>query len=591
VLPRITIADLRPSTPAGLPAKGTVGEAIPVSATIFRDGHDLLTARARWRSGGSGGGSRVTWETAALTPVGNDGWTGSFAPSEVGPHELTIEAWTDRYGTWAHDVRIKHEAGDDIELELEEGARILETLEPRAPAGAQAVIRSAIEGLRRTACAVDVRLEAGLDPPVLDAAAGIPTEDLTTTPTLPLWVDRPRAGFGAWYELFPRSEGGFAGAAKRLPAVADMGFDIVYLAPIHPIGTTARKGDYALQCSPDHPWVREHPEWFHRRPDGSIRYAENPPKKYQDIYPLNFWPADDADRDALWTACRDVLRHWIDEGIRCFRVDNPHTKPVAFWAWLLPDLQREHPDLIFLAEAFTRPKVMARLAEVGFTQSYTYFTWRTEPWELRQYVEELAFGPTADYMRPSFWPNTPDILAGPLRDGPAAAFRLRFVLAATLVPTYGMYSGYELYENQPASETNEEYFASEKYEIKRRDWARADSMAPFIAQVNEIRRRHPGFRSLRDIRFHHSSNERFLAYSRGNLGEGPPVLIVVNSDPQHAQETTLGLDLDAMGLPHGRTLHATDELTGTTYDWSTPDPYIRLDPAAGQVAHILSLRA
>ena len=367
-----------------------------------------------------------------------------------------------------------------------------------------------------------------------------------------------------------------------------MGFDVVYLPPIHPIGVTDRKGpnntldpgpddpgspwaigsaegghtaiapelgtlddfrrfvseardvglevalDYALQCSPDHPWVSEHPEWFHHRPDGTIRYAENPPKKYQDIYPINFWPERDADRAALWKACRDVLRYWIDQGVRVFRVDNPHTKPMAFWAWLIERIQRDHPDVIFLSEAFTRPKVMAKLAEVGFTQSYTYFTWRTAAWELREYVDEVAHGPTADYMRPNFWPNTPDILSGPLRDGPPAAFLLRFVLAATLVPSYGIYSGYELFENEPASDANEEYLHSEKYQLRARDWGGADSMAPFIATVNGIRRRHPAFRSLRNVRFHGSSNEQFLVWTRGHVRDGDLVLVVVNLDPHNA---------------------------------------------------------
>jgi starch synthase (maltosyl-transferring) len=430
---------------------------------------------------------------------------------------------------------------------------------------------------------------------------------------------------------------------KRLRAVADMGFDIVYLPPIHPIGVTERKGpnntlgagpddpgspwaigsaegghtaiapelgsiedfrrfygeardlglevalDYALQCSPDHPWVHEHPEWFWRRPDGSIRYAENPPKKYQDIYPINFWPERDADREALWAACQDVLDYWIEQGIRIFRVDNPHTKPMAFWAWLIERVQRDHPDVVLLSEAFTRPKVMAKLAEVGFTQSYTYFTWRNEPWELRDYVNELAYGPTADYMRPNFWPNTPDILAGPLRHGPPAAFRIRFVLAATLVPSYGIYSGYELYENEPASDTNEEYLHSEKYEIRRRDWARPDSLAPFIATVNDIRRRHPALQWLKNVRFHGSSNDRFLVWSRGHRDGGDLVLVVVNLDPHAAQETSLALDLGAVGLPGQGPYTAMDELTGDVFVWEGPNPYVRLDPWQGQVAHVLAL--
>jgi len=640
VLGRITIDAVRPATPSGeFPAKAVVDEQIAVSADIFRDGHDLLRARVRWRCPGRG-----KWRTAPMRDVGNDRWEGSVTPADVGRHDVVIEAWRDRFATWRHDVEIKAAAGDDVEIELEEGARILEALAAGVGARQRRRVLDAVAGLRRTSCSLHVRLNAGLDDRVAGLVAEVPDADVTER-HMPLWVDRPRALYGAWYELFPRSEGGLAGATKRLRAVADMGFDVVYLPPIHPVGVTERKGpdntlgagpddpgspwaigshegghtaiapelgtlddfqafcaeaadvglevalDYALQCSPDHPWVHDHPEWFWRRPDGSVRYAENPPKKYQDIYPINFWPEREFDRKALWAACRDVLRYWIDHGIRIFRVDNPHTKPMAFWAWLIEGIQRDHPDVIFLSEAFTRPKVMAKLAEVGFTQSYTYFTWRNEAWELRDYVNELAYGPAADYMRPSFWTNTPDILSGPLRHGPPAAFRLRFVLAATLVPSYGMYSGYELYENEPAGDANEEYLHSEKYEIRRRDWGRDDSLAPFITRVNDIRRRHPAFRWLKNVRFHGTSNDRFLVWSKGRLDDGDLALVVVNLDPHGAQESILDLDLGAMGLPWQGPYSATDELTGETYTWDGPGPYVRLDPWQGRVAHILSLRA
>jgi starch synthase (maltosyl-transferring) len=422
-----------------------------------------------------------------------------------------------------------------------------------------------------------------------------------------------------------------------------MGFDVVYLPPIHPIGTTSRKGadntlearpgdpgspwaiggpegghtavapelgtvadlqklmaragelgieialDYALQCSPDHPWVSEHPEWFHHRPDGSIAYAENPPKKYQDIYPINFWPSSEADRWALWEACRGIVEHWIEVGIRIFRVDNPHTKPMALWEWLIPTVKSGHPDVIFLAEAFTRPKVMAKLAEVGFSQSYTYFTWRNEAWEITEYLQELTAGPVADYMRPSFWPNTPDILAGPLRRGPPSAFKLRLVLAATMVPSYGIYSGYELFESEPASDANEEYSHSEKYEIKQRDWSRPDSLAPWIGLVNSIRRRHPAFWRLRNLTFHHSSNTRILAYSKHTEDRSDVVLTVVNLDPLATHEATLGLDMGALGLAQDALFEVVDELTGKVFGWSGPNPYVRLDPSQ-EPAHVLHLR-
>jgi starch synthase (maltosyl-transferring) len=352
-----------------------------------------------------------------------------------------------------------------------------------------------------------------------------------------------------------------------------------------------------LQCSPDHPWVREHPEWFHHRPDGSIAYAENPPKKYQDIYPINFWPDSEADRVALWTACRDILEFWIARGVHIFRVDNPHTKPVAFWEWLIPQVQAAHPEIIFLAEAFTRPAVMAKLAEVGFSQSYTYFTWRTEqhgPDGLWAYMEELAQGPKADFMRPNFWPNTPDILAGPLRNGPPAAFALRFVLAATLSPSYGIYSGYELYENAPASPDNEEYLYSEKYELRVREFSRPGSLSPLIAQVNDIRRRHRAFANLRGVQFHPSENPAVVAYSRTSDDGADTLLVVVNLDPERVAESIVHLDArafegttlasPALG-PEG--LSAFDELSGERYHLGAQF-YVRLEPP-GRVAHVFDL--
>src|SRR4051812_2894558 len=528
--------------------------------------------------------------TVPLAPVINDRWQAVIEPTTLGRHEFVVEGWTDRYATWRHKVEVKHAAGQDVALEMEEGAQLF---------ASRAGLESLVATMRDTSMTVDQRLAAALTADVEAAMAGPDgATDLTPSETMVLWVDRERALVSSWYELFPRSEGGFTGTLERLPAVADMGFDVVYFPPIHPIGSTFRKGrnntldpgpddpgspwaiggeagghtaiepslgtvddfkavvdrahelgmeialDYALQCSPDHPWVREHPEWFHHRPDGTIAYAENPPKKYQDIYPINFWPESDDDRKALWDACKEILDHWIGQGVRIFRVDNPHTKPVAFWEWLIPAVQAEHPEVLFLAEAFTRPKMMAKLAEVGFSQGYSYFTWRTvqhgELVGLRDYLELLAEGPTADYMRPSFWPNTPDILSGPLRNGSPAAFRMRLVLAATMTPSYGIYSGYELCENQPMSELNEEYFQSEKYEVKRRDWDAADSIVPFVARVNDIRRRHPALHRLRTIRFHESPNDSIICYSKVSEDGDDVVLTVCNLDPWNPQDTTLG---------------------------------------------------
>ncbi|HEX6597093.1 MAG TPA: maltotransferase domain-containing protein, partial [Acidimicrobiales bacterium] len=439
---RLVIDDVRPRTLTGaFPAKAVIGEGVALSADIFRDGHDILAARCRWRPLGE-----RKWRDAAMTHTGNDRWEAVIEPSHLGMHEFLVEAWTDRVATWQHDVEIKHGAGQDIGLELEEGRLLLAERAKHVPAADRKVLKASAATVGDASLAVEDRMAAGLDP-VIAATLALTPDPLDATSSEPqrLWVDRERALVGAWYELFPRSEGGFrATAVNRLPAVADMGFDIVYLPPIHPIGRSHRKGrnntltpgpddpgspwaigaaegghravepslgtvedfdffveaarglgmevalDYALQCSPDHPWVSEHPEWFHQRPDGSIRYAENPPKKYQDIYPINFWPEGEGQREALWDACKEILDHWIGHGVRVFRVDNPHTKPMAFWAWLIPAVQADHPDVIFLSEAFTRPKVMAKLAEVGFSQSYTYFTWRTHKQELQEYLEELA---------------------------------------------------------------------------------------------------------------------------------------------------------------------------------------------------------
>jgi len=639
VADRIVIEGVRPATPSGYPAKAVVGRPVRISADVFRDGHDILAARVRWRSNG---GARK-WQAVLMVPLGNDRYEAVIQPTTLGAHEFVVEGWTDRLATWRHDVTVKFQAGQPVDLELEEGARLLEGTLPRVDKADRERVRAAVRFLRDEAAPVEGRLAGACDAGLAALLAEIPDPaDLSRSKPHPLWVDRERALVGAWYELFPRSYGGLQGAAERLPAVANMGFDVVYLPPVHPIGTSFRKGknntltagpddpgspwaiggpegghttlhpelgtfadfdafvtaarslgmevalDYALQCSPEHPWLTEHPEWFHHRPDGTIKYAENPPKKYQDIYPLNMWPENDADRAALWQACKEILDFWITHGIRIFRVDNPHTKPFAYWEWAIAEVQRDHPDVIFLAEAFTRPKVMARLAEVGFSQSYTYFTWRHTKPEFIDYLTELAHGPKADYMRPNFWPNTPDILSGPLRRGGPGAFKLRLVLAATMTPSYGIYSGYELYENEPASEQNEEYLNSEKYEIKQRDFDRPDSLAPFIAQLNGIRRRHPAFAELTNIYFEHSNNPWILAWSKTSEVDDDVMLVVVNLDAIHVHDDVLGLDLPRLGLPVDQPYEAHDELTGVTYVWTGPNPYVRLSP--DQPAHVLHLR-
>jgi starch synthase (maltosyl-transferring) len=639
VLGPIVIDDVRPRTPTGrFPAKAAEGELVEVSADIFKDGHDVLAARVRTC------GPDGAWREWPMTHAGNDRWAGTARLTGNGMHDLVIDAWVDRYATWRHGVQAKAGAGQDVGVEIEEGVRLLRELAPQVPEVRRPMVETAAEQLANEVCSLDVRLNAGLDDAVAAAVQGVPLPaDVDSSEPVPLWVDRQRALFSSWYELFPRSEGGFAGATKRLPAIAEMGFDVVYLPPIHPIGRQFRKGrnntltptpddvgspwaiggeegghtaihpdlgslddframvdearalgmeialDYALQCSPDHPWVKEHPEWFHHRPDGTIKYAENPPKKYQDIYPINFWPEKDADREALWQACKAIFDHWIAQGVRIFRVDNPHTKPTAFWAWVIPAIQEQHPDVLFLAEAFTRPKVMAKLAEVGFSQSYTYFTWRTTKHELVEYGCEISESPLADFMRPNFWPNTPDILSGPLRGGNRAAFQLRAVLAATLVPSWGMYSGYELCENEPQSEANEEYARSEKYELKDRDWDDPASLAPFIARLNGIRRAHPALQRLRGLRFHHAGNDSLLVYSRTSDDLSDVVLVVVNLDSERWNEDTLWIDLGALGLPWDQPFEAVDELNDRTFTWQGSNPYVRLDPEDA-VAHVLHLR-
>ncbi|HKY15677.1 MAG TPA: maltotransferase domain-containing protein, partial [Microthrixaceae bacterium] len=455
---RILIRWHQPPPVDDLPAKCIAGRPFHVAATIFRDGHGVLRSRVRWRAAGGQARSEVEWSEAPMVPGFDDLFRASFVPTTLGLHEYVVEAWTSQFETWRRDIRLRASVGEDVEAELLEGAAILDRLAPAVPRKFRRRVRDAVTTLRSTTCSSNVRMSAGLDDAVAEAVATVidPT-DHTSTGFRTVRVERERAAVGAWYEFFPRSVGGFAGGAvDRLDAIADMGFDVVYLPPIHPIGVTNRKGrnnslgagpgdpgspwaigaaegghtamhpelgtfddfdafvaradelglevalDYALQCSPDHPWITEHPEWFHHLPDGSIRYAENPPKRYQDIHPINFWPEEEP-RLALWNACHEILEFWIGHGVRIFRVDNPHTKPIAFWAWLLPEVWADHPDVVFLAEAFTHPAMMHELAAIGFSQSYTYFTWRTGKQELAEYALEVARGPASDYMRPNFW--------------------------------------------------------------------------------------------------------------------------------------------------------------------------------------------
>jgi starch synthase (maltosyl-transferring) len=648
---RIPVLDVHPVVDCGRrPAKAVVGESFQVTATVFREGHDAVAANVVLRDAAGRSGP---WTPMRELEPGTDRWGARVTPTAEGRWTFTVEAWSDPVATWRHAAGIKIPAGIDTELVLTEGALLYE----RAAAGVpkndgRAVVLAAADALRDAGRPPSARHAAALVPEVVTVLDRHPLRELVSASRpMPLQVERERALFGSWYEFFPRSEGAvvkegepprpgtFRTAAERLPAIAAMGFDVVYLPPIHPIGTAFRKGrnnslspgphdvgspwaigspdgghdavhpdlgtladfdhfvararelrlevalDFALQCSPDHPWVTQHPRWFAHRADGSIAYAENPPKKYQDIYPIAF----DEDFAGIVRETLRVLRHWMDHGVRIFRVDNPHTKPVVFWEKVIGDINRTDPDVIFLAEAFTRPAMMSTLGKIGFQQSYTYFTWRNGKDELTEYMRGLS-GESAAWMRPNFFVNTPDILHAYLQNGGRPAFETRAVLAATLSPSWGVYAGFELCEATPARPGSEEYLDSEKYELRPRDWAAAEaagrSLAPLISTLNRLRRRHPALQQLRDITFHHVDNDALMAYSKRRGGD--VVLVVVNLDPFHTQEATVSLNMPELGLSWHESLPVRDELTGETYHWGR-DNYVRLEPGRAP-AHILSLR-
>jgi starch synthase (maltosyl-transferring) len=665
VIGRIPILDLQPSVDCGRrPARAVTGETFPVSATVFREGHEMLGAAVVLREPGGG----------CLPPVpmhelseGSDRYGAEVTVTSPGLWHFHVEAWGDPVGRWLHDAAIKIPLGQDTELVLADGAALLRRAagQVRGRGAAAVAARTALTGLAArladTAAGPLDRLAAAASPRAAGILAAHPLRELLSqSAPLPVMVHRQRALYGSWYELFPRSEGAvvapngrplrsgtLAAAAGRLDAIARMGFDVVYLPPVHPIGTTARKGannsltaapgdpgspwaigspdgghdaihpdlgtiddfdkfvgragelglevalDLALQASPDHPWVREHPQWFTTRSDGSIAYAENPPKKYQDIYPLNF----DNDPEGIHAAVLAVLRHWMGHGVRIFRVDNPHTKPLPFWERLLAEVAGTDPDVIFLAEAFTRPAMMHALAMIGFHQSYTYFTWRNSAEEITGYLRELS-GDAAAYMRPNFFVNTPDILSEYLQHGGPGAFGVRAVLAAMLAPSWGMYSGYELCENVAVIPGSEEYLDSEKYQYRPRDWEHAAAagtgIAALVTRLNLIRKAHPALHWLRNLRFHYSDQPEIVCFSKVARGgdeaaAADAVLVVVNLDPHHAREATVWLDLAALGLAAGAEFVVTDELSGASYRWGQAN-YVRLDPAVAP-AHIFTLPA
>ena len=649
---RLPILDLFPTNDLG-PVKAVPGERFPVSATVIREGHDSLSAGVALYSPE---GRRHALVRMHERHPGTDRFEAEISLPAEGQWSFAVESWHDPFLTWRHTAEIKVPLGQDTELVLEEGARLLARAARRVPR--DPVLKRAARALRDTDRTPEERLAAGLDGDVVAAMEHSPLRELLTrSRKVRVAVHRERALFGSWYEFFPRSEGAqvdtvpgqelsgtFATAAKRLPAVADMGFDVVYLPPIHPVGVSNRKGpdngltagpgdpgsvwaigseegghdavhpdlgtladfdafvaeagehgleialDLALQCSPDHPWVTEHPEWFVQRADGSIAYAENPPKKYQDIYPLCF----DRDFEGLYTEILRVVRHWMSHGVRIFRVDNPHTKPVAFWERLLADVAATDPDVLFLAEAFTRPAMMRTLGKVGFHQSYTYFTWRNSKDELTDHLTELS-QESAHHLRPNLFTNTPDILHAYLQHGGRPAFEARAVIAALASPTWGVYSGFELCENTPVRPGSEEYLDSEKYQYRPRDWAAAEAsgetITPLLTTLNRLRREHPALRELRNLRFHHVDRPELICFSKHRPGHGPGdpddvVIAVVNLDPHHAREATVHLDLPSIGREWEEEIRVTDELTGRTYMWRAHN-YVRLDPATGP-AHVFT---
>jgi starch synthase (maltosyl-transferring) len=592
--PRIQILEVRPQVDCGrYPVKRVIGDRVEVAARIFRDGHDVLGAAVRYRPPGT-----TRWQEAPLKQLPNDHWSGSFAVDRPGSWSFRIEAWADRIATYQDEIRRKVEAGqDDLTSELAEGAALLG--------------------------------RASLT--VKDALAA-PAGDRSGTASSEVYgvnVDRELARFGAWYELFPRSWGGFEGVRKLLPRFAELGFDVIYLPPIHPIGTTNRKGrnnalaagpndpgspwaigglegghdaihselgtlaqfkrlvtdaraqgieiaiDFAIQTSPDHPWLKEHPEWFNRRPDGTLKYAENPPKRYQDIYNVNF---ESEDWKGLWQALLDVVLGWVERGVTVFRVDNPHTKPVPFWEWLIGEVRREHPDVIFLAEAFTRPAMMTTLAKAGFAQSYSYFAWKNTRWELLEFMGQLLGW--SEIYRPNVFPNTPDILHEYLQEGGPPAFEARLVLAATLSPTYGIYSGFESFENVPVREGSEEYLDSEKYEAKKR--ALDGPLLPLVATLNRVRRENIALQRLDNITFLETENEQLFGYLKRT--DDNDVIVVVNLDPAATQR---GVCILPAGTGLAPAYRVRDLLADKEWTWHIGRNFVELAPGKSHVLKVV----
>ena len=639
---RVVIENLKPEVDCGrFAAKRTVGEPMTVEADIFADGHDALSARLIYRKAGVS-----HWTEILMQPLPNDRWRGTFEVTEIGDYFYTVQAWVDRYRSWRQALAKKVDAAQDVALDLTAGAMLVEAAAEQATGQDHKSLQRFAASLRENE---STAIPSGLDDELATLMERYPDRSGTVTyeKELRLNVERAKARFSTWYELFPRScaatpgqHGSFRDCQERLPYVAAMGFDVLYLPPIHPIGESYRKGknntltasaddvgspwaignkegghkaihrqlgtlndfkdlitaakkfdieialDIAFQCTPDHPYVAEHPEWFRKRPDGSIQYAENPPKKYQDIYPLDF----ESERwEELWNELKSVILFWCEQGVRIFRVDNPHTKAFPFWEWVIGEVKKHHPDALFLAEAFTRPKVMYRLAKLGFSQSYTYFAWRNTKTELTQYFTELTQTEVGDFFRANLWPATPDILTEYLQFGGRPAFMARLVLAATLGASYGIYGpAFELCENTPREPGSEEYFNSEKYEIKHWDLEKPDSLRELIARVNRIRRDNPALQSDRSLRFYPVDNPEIVCFGKRTEDLSNVIVVAVNLDPHHSQSGWLELPSEELGLDPQQTFQMHDLLTNARYLWQGQRNYVRLDPDSvpAQIFHV-----
>ncbi len=667
---RVVVEGIKPVVDGGrYPACRIVGDVVTVTAAIFGDGHDHLAAQLLYKQKGE-----RRWRSVAMTEVGNDVWTADFTVDKLGMWVFTVQGWVDHFDTWVHDLQKRLAAqpdpdspqpgatAQDIPMALRIGAALLEGTAKRAKGADAKQLTELVKSLRWMADQNAAVYEYPLTEGLVALAGKYPDLEFATKyeKELSLWVNRETARFSSWYELFPRSmspipgkHGTLKDVEAQLPEVSAMGFDILYLPPIHPIGTAFRKGknnstvaaegddgspwaigamatkdnegghkaihpllgtladfdhlvtaakahdlelalDIAFQCSPDHPWVKDHPTWFTIRPDGSIQYAENPPKKYQDIYPLNF---ESPDWRGLWDELCSVFEFWVKRGVKVFRVDNPHTKALPFWEWCIGTIREKHPDVIFLAEAFTRPHVMYSLAKGGFTQSYTYFTWRTEKAEIQEYLEEITQPPVSDFFQPNFWPNTPDILHRSLQVGGRPAFMQRLILAGTLTANYGIYGpAYELCENEPATPSagkteSEEYMDSEKYEVRQRDRNVPGSLVPLITNLNHIRRANPALQSNGSLHFHAVDNRSLMCYSKSapdGAGGENTILVAINLDATQEQAGWIDLDLKRLGIPYNEDFLVEDLLTGVSYKWHDRSNYVALRPDV-QPAHIFRI--